>query len=141
MTAKSTPTRVPADPSKWSEKSQRSVAADFTKDYTDIVYDCWRCKEPAVFSAADQKHTFEVKKASIDQRRTLCGDCWKELLRIERNLRICEEQWSQSKKSLKLDTSFLSGWLDLVIEREQYVPYRPDTAKKNMLRKLLDEGS
>jgi len=52
---------------------------------------------------------------------------------------MAKEQWSQSKESLKLDGSFLGGWLDLVTEREQYVPYRPDTAKKNMLRKLLDE--
>jgi hypothetical protein len=66
---------VPADPSKWSEKSQHSVSfhcvKQYTARYTDIAYNCWRCKKATVFSAADQKYTYEVKKAPIDQRRIL----------------------------------------------------------------------
>jgi Probable zinc-ribbon domain len=74
---------VPADPSKWSEKSQQTLSFDFMKVYKDIAYNCWRCKQSAVFSAADQQYTYEVKKALIDPRRILCTECWKELLEIE----------------------------------------------------------
>ncbi len=41
------------------------------------------------------------------------------------------------KSMLKADRAFLSHWLDLLEKREHYVRYRPDKAKKNMLRKLL----
>jgi hypothetical protein len=129
---------VPADPSKWSEKSQQTVSFDFVKEYKDITYSCWRCKKSAVFSGVDQKHTYEVKKAPIDQRRILCAECWKELLEIDRDIRMCEQQWAESKKMLRSNADFLTKWLNLLTTRERYVRYRPNTAAKNMLRKLLE---
>jgi Probable zinc-ribbon domain len=130
---------VPADPSKWSDKSQHSVSFHWVKEYTDIAYNCRRCKKAAVFSAADQKYTYEVKKAPIDQRRILCTECWRELLEVDSNIKHCEQQWAESKNSLRSNTEFLTKWLDLLTTRETYVPYHPNTATKNMLRKLLDQ--
>jgi hypothetical protein len=125
----------------WSERSQLSLSAHYVKEYTDHHYVCWRCKRKAVFSAADQKHTFEVKKAPIDQRRTLCTECWRGLLEIDRDIKLCEQQWAESKKSLRLNADFLTKWLGLLVLREEFVPYRPDTAAQGMLRKLLDEAN
>jgi hypothetical protein len=130
---------VPADPSKWSEKSQHSVTFHWVKEYTDIDYNCWRCKKAAVFSAADQKYTYEVKKAPIDQRRILCAECWRELLEVGSNIKQCKQQWAESKNSLRSNAEFLTKWLDLLTTCETYVPYHPNTAAKNMLRKLLDQ--
>ena len=130
---------VPADPSKWSEKSQHSVSFHFVKEYTDIAYNCWHCKKAAVFSADDQKYTYEVKKAPIDQRRILCTACWKALLTIDRDIKQCEEQWAESKNSLRSNAGFLTKWLNLLTSREGYVPYHPNTAAKDMLHKLLDQ--
>ncbi len=115
---------VPADPSMWSERSQLSLSAHYVKEYTD-----------------HQKHTFEVKKAPIDQRRTLCTECWRGLLEIDRDIKLCEQQWAESKKSLRLNADFLTKWLGLLVLREEFVPYRPDTAAQGMLRKLLDEAN
>jgi hypothetical protein len=131
---------VPADPTQWSEKSKQSVAFHFRRKYEDISYKCWRCKAECVFTAQDQQYTFEVKKASIDQRRSLCSTCWLESHRIRARLKECEAQWSESKVNLQIDKVFLSNWLDLLIRLEEYVPYKPDTAKKNMLGKLLTEA-
>ena len=128
---------VPADPSQWNEKSQRSVAFGWTTDYEDIEYTCWRCRKAAVFSAADQKYTFEVKKAPIDQRRSLCPDCWKALLAIDKDIEGCQANWASSKVTLSKDKAFLSRWLQLLVSKEEYVPYRPDTAAKNMLQKFI----
>jgi putative zinc ribbon protein len=133
------PHSVPADPSKWSEGSQHSVSFHYVKEYNDITYNCWRCKNSAVFSAADQKYTYKVKKAPIDQRRILCTECWRELLEIERDIKQCEHQWAESKRSLRSSVDFLTKWLNLLTSHERYVPYHPNTAAKNMLRKLLDE--
>ena len=137
MASDNDPSVLPADPSKWSEKSQRSLTAEFTKEYTSLQYNCWRCKASSIFTAADQKYTYEVKKAPIDQRRILCADCWKRSLEIGSALEDCRQQWALSKASLKGDRAFLSNWLSLLVEREEYIPYRPNTATKNMLRRLL----
>ena len=137
MPAHPLPNKVKADPTKWLKKSQRSVAASFTTEYTDIKYRCWHCKAEAIFSAMDQKHTFEIRKASIDQRRLLCEICWKKSLHLAAELKECGAKWNESKRSLKADEMFLSDWLQLLVEQETYVPYRHDTARKNMLRKLL----
>jgi DNA-directed RNA polymerase subunit RPC12/RpoP len=132
---------VPADPSKWSAKSRLSLSVHYVKEYTDHQYVCWRCKRNAVFSAADQKYTFEVKKAPIDQRRIHCTECWRRLLEIDRDIKLCQQQWAESKKSLRVNAGFLTHWLSLLVLREEFVPYRPDSAAQRMLRKLLDEAN
>jgi hypothetical protein len=130
---------VPADPKKWAEKSQHSISFHYVREYNDITYNCWRCKKSAIFSAADQQYTYEVKKAPIDQRRILCADCWRESLVIKRDIRLCERRWSESKTALRSDANFLNGWLELLTSREGYVPYHPNVAIKNMLRELLEQ--
>lgn len=128
---------VPASPRQWSEKSQRSISAAFTSNYEDREYNCWSCRKPSVFTAADQKYTYEVRKAPIDQQRMLCNECWKASLKIAKELDGFASQWAAQKASLRHDKRFLSRWLELLEQREHYVRYKPDTAKKNMLRKLL----
>ncbi len=130
---------APADPRLWSEQSQRSVSAGWTTEYRDIEYACWRCGAAAVFTALDQKYTFEVKKAPIDQRRTLCESCWRRSLEIANQLRDNADRWAREKPHLTKDRDFLEGWLNLLREQEEYVAYKPDTAKKNMLERLLSE--
>jgi len=128
---------IRADPGQWSEKSQRSVSSLFTSRYEDREYKCWSCGKSAVFTAEDQKYTYEVRKAPIDQQRVLCAECWKLSLQIAKELESCETRWATEKSILEVDKVFLSHWLDLLEKREHYVRYRPDKAKKNMLRKLL----
>ncbi|WP_374334559.1 zinc-ribbon domain containing protein [Leeia sp.] len=129
---------VPANPANWCETSQRSVSAAWTRHYTDRPYTCWRCKVACVFTAADQRYTYEVKKASIDQHRLLCRPCWQRRNAILLALGECQARWNAQRTSLRQDPAFLSTWLALLDEKDQYIPYRRDTAKKNMLRKLLN---
>jgi len=63
------------------------------------------------------------------------------LLEIDRDINLCEQQWAESKKILTSDERFLTRWLNLLASREKYVPYHPNTAAKNMLRKLLDQSA
>ena len=140
MANRASPDTVPADPSQWSESSQRSVSAAWTTEYATYGYTCWRCRERALFTAADQKYTYEIKKAPIDQKRILCEICWKQMNAITAELANCEEAWLRSKPKLRSDRAFLQAWLSLLQEREQYVPYKPDVARKNMLAKLLSDA-
>lgn len=131
---------MPADPSKWSEASRRSVSADWVKEYTSLRYRCWRCRASSVFTAADQKYAYEVKKADINQQRVLCEACWKRSNVIESELERCENSWATAKATLRTDRAFLKNWASLLEERDEYVAYRPDVAKKNMLAKLLRDA-
>jgi hypothetical protein len=97
MKAPARPGVAPADPSLWSEKTQRSVVAAWTKEYRDIAYRCWPCRAHALFTVQDQKYTLEVRKAPIDQRRSLCHDCWRKSLEIARALKMFEERWREEK--------------------------------------------
>jgi hypothetical protein len=129
---------VIADPSQWSIKSRQSLKAFFyEKEYTDIEYSCWRCRTTALFTAEEQKESFEVKKNHLDQRRILCQTCWDEANALRKDLASCQQRWAGAKKSLQKDKEFLERWLELLRRLEQYVPYRPDTARKNILQKLI----
>ncbi len=134
------PASVPADPEQWSEKSKQSISYSFTREYTDKSYKCWHCKVECLFTAQDQKYTYEERKASIDQQRLLCAACWSESHRIRNMLLECEEQWAQHKAKLRTDKLFLNHWVKLLVSLEAYVPYKPDKAKKNMLAKLLENA-
>jgi hypothetical protein len=141
--SKQNPSSIPSNPDNWSEKSKQTVTFEFgfRKEYKDISYQCRRCSKPAVFTAADQQFTYEVKKAHIDQNRILCKLCWRELNDVLARLDQCEEMWRGEKEVLMHDMTFLSAWLELVTRRDEYIPYRPDTAKKNMLQRLLGQPS
>lgn len=132
---------VKADPSQWSKESRQSYAADYTKEYEDIEYFCWRCGTRDVFSADDQKHSYEVKKNYFWQRRILCRSCWMEANKIRKSIAACQKEWAASKATLRKDIRFLSRWLQLLTRLEEYVPYRPDNAKKNMLMKLIKQNA
>ena len=132
---------VKADPNKWSRQSRQSFGAYLTKEYVDIPYFCWRCGKPDVFTAEDQKHSFEVKKNYFWQRRLLCQSCWQQAIVIKKELQSCQKRWASSKPSLQNDKKFLSQWLELLTRLEQYVPYRPDSARKAMLAKLIKRNT
>ncbi|MEK8034906.1 zinc-ribbon domain containing protein [Ideonella sp. DXS29W] len=134
------PGAVPADTSKWSESSRRSVSAEWIKEYTAFTYKCWRCGESSVFSAEDQRYTYEVKKANINQQRILCEACWRRLQAIDAQLGELNDSWATSKQEMKSNRSQLQRWLQLLNERDQYVPYKADVAKKNMLVMLLRDA-
>ncbi|WP_431256861.1 hypothetical protein ACQ86G_19460 [Roseateles chitinivorans] len=66
-----------ADQSAWSESSKRSRSyePDATIRYFDEFYWCERCDAPCVFTAAQQKHAYEVEKRYLFQTRKLCDGC------------------------------------------------------------------
>jgi hypothetical protein len=116
------------------------VSSAWTREYKTYGYTCWHCRERAVFTAADQKYTYEIKKAPIDQKRILCEKCWKRMNAIAAQLEECQGAWLQSKSTLRSDQAFLQRWFDLLQEQEQYVPYKRDVARKNMLAKLISDA-
>jgi len=126
------------NPNQWSKSSKRSTIFHIPPShYEDISYQCARCGENAVFTAAEQKLTFEGRKAYIWQRRVVCPDCWRERQRIERGIRECTTRWKAHKTELQRDAEFLRRWFELL---QTYPNYggRKNHAGIRMLRRLLD---
>jgi hypothetical protein len=128
---------VAADPDQWSEQSKHSVSFHFTREYVDEPYKCWRCGSACIFAAQDQKYTFEVKKANIDQRRKFCTACWSESHQLQAALSKYDLRWAAEKSDLRSNRQFLNEWLELLTRWEQFAPYKQDVAKLDMLRRLL----
>jgi hypothetical protein len=135
------PAGVPCDPEQWSEDSKRSVAYDFApRPYRDKAYRCWRsgCGARDVFTAAEQKHTFEVRKAHISQQRVLCRACHREWVALEREAREHRRRWAAERQALSRDLGFLRQWL-VVLEALPGYNGERDEGNIVMLRRLLGE--
>jgi hypothetical protein len=131
------PAGVPCDPEQWSEDSKRSVAYEFVpQPYRDKAYLCWRCRVPDVFTAAEQKHTFEVRKANVSQQRVLCRACHRERVALEREAGECRQRWAGEGPALRHDREFLWRWLVVLEALPGYNGSR-DEANFVMLRRLL----
>jgi hypothetical protein len=131
---------VPCDPEQWSEESKRSVAYEFRPrlSYRDKAYLCCRCNAPDVFTAAEQKHTFEVQKANISQQRLLRRACHLEWVGLEREAGECRRRWAAERATLRIDAEFLRHWL-AVLEALPLYGGASDEANVAMLRRLIME--
>lgn len=135
------PAGVPCDPEQWSEDSKRSAAYEFRppRSYRDKAFTCWRCNAPDVFTAAEQKHKFEVLKANISQQRVLCRACHLEWVGLEKEAGECRRRWAGERAALRNDAEFLRRWL-AVLEALPGYNGAEDKANVGMLRRLVEEG-
>jgi hypothetical protein len=135
------PAGVPCDPELWSEESKRSVEYEFVppRPYRDKAYLCWRCKAPDVFTAAEQKHTYEVQKANISQQRVLCRECHREWVALERQVGECRRRWAAERSVLIYDPAFLRRWLAALEALPRYGRPRDEGNIAMLSRLVADE--
>lgn len=129
------PATAPVDRSQWSTESQRSYSS--FPLYRDIEYVCYTCGAQAVFSAAEQKRQYEVKKNHISTVRRLCPDCFTLSIKTSNDIRACERAWKEDRKTLGTDSAFLLHWLESMAQYKRFRPYRHNFAIEAMIRKLL----
>jgi Probable zinc-ribbon domain len=133
------PAGVLCDPDCWSAESKRSVAYEFRPPmYRDKAYRCRRCGAPDVFTAADQKHAFEVRKANISQQRVLCEACHRGRAGLEQQAGECRRRWAAERGTLVRDSCFLRQWLEVLESLPGYGGAN-DEASITMLRRLIAE--
>lgn len=134
--------QIPIDTEQWSESSKRSIEYRFPIPYyEDIEYQCLACLSPAVFTAQDQKYTFEVQKRYIWQRRFLCNTCYTTARALSKQHDDFSRQWIANKDKLQNDKQFMTEWLSLI---EALSPYRVKNElachiMQPRLQKLLDK--
>lgn len=136
---------VPMDATQWSEESKRSYFCcghtySASDRYNDIHYTCRRCASPAVFTAADQKRSFEVKKNYIWQSRHLCPACHAQWVQLKAKDRACQARWTEDRRTLMQDEGFMRDWLE-VLEALPTYDGRKQSSMKTCLRKLLNQRS
>jgi len=125
------------DTRNWSAPSRRSLAAEFAgTHYQDMPLRCRRCDSEFVFTAAQQRQAFEVRKAYIWQQRTLCAECWRQRLALTAELRRLQSRWRAQRATLKRDFAALRRWRELLRQLPFY-GCRQDVAQIAMLERLL----
>lgn len=128
---------IKVDQAQWSEPSKRSYAyVARAPHYADVVYRCLKCSANSVFTAAEQKHAFEVKKRYIWQRRILCIACHAALQQLKAREQALRQRWSKTSASLTHDATFLHEWLAALNELPSYGKRR-NTSMSRRLDKLL----
>lgn len=133
-------TRVLADTEQWSEPSKRSAGGGYgyvNGYYHDIHYTCTKCRSPAVFTAEEQKYSFEVQKNYIWQQRFLCGKCFLILSGLRNKHNKFEHRWLLCKNTLQSDKQFINQWLNVIDEIASY-NVNVNYAMRIHLKKLLE---
>jgi len=130
------------DREQWSQSSKQSFEYEVCSEgsYGDIRYNCAKCGAPAVFTAEEQKHSFEVKKSDIRQQRVHCPACNAELFRLRTRERACQARWSAERKTLVRDEAFLLEWLQIIVAIPQYAPRYRNSMGDRLARLLLRLG-
>ncbi len=129
--------KIPINKNAYSDSSKRSVGHEFLGEfYEDIHYQCYKCKQPAVFTAIQQKKSFEIRKEYIDKRRVLCRNCWLELRRLKSEIQEIEYLYSLDKEKMKSDKEFLERWLFILKEIPKFGK-KTNTARIRFIEKIL----
>lgn len=114
-------TKVRLNKSAYSESSKKSIGFEYLGEfYEDISYWCKKCGKSTVYTAQDQKITFEVKKQYMWQQRFLCDSCYKEMTLLKNTLFEMEQYYCNNKEQALKDEVFLRKWLGLLNEYPRY---------------------
>jgi hypothetical protein len=121
----------------WSPKSRGGLDEFFAGEfYEDKSFVCRACGRPSVFTAEQQKYTYEVKKALIYQEHVLCERCFKERNKLEAASKAFLQSWSRNKAALKAKRDQLIRWKE-ILELLPKFGVRQDTARIRMLARLI----
>jgi hypothetical protein len=134
------PSPIFVDTVNWSEQSRRSLKyISAPTQYHDIEYTCYHCRRIAVYSAAAQRESLEVKKAYLWQHRVLCEQCFLARRAFEKEIRGLNSRWLIERNLLEKEPKSLIRWLQILKDLPSY-GVRKNTAHIAMLTKLLENA-
>ena len=127
------------DKSQWSKSSQKSSGGHYdarATHYENIAYRCVKCFAAGIFSAEEQKKSYEVRKEYVGRIPTLCGNCELELTALRKQDKEFLEQWNIHKETLRGNPEFLTNWLHTLNEISKFgKPYNRSAV--TMLSRLV----
>jgi hypothetical protein len=109
--------KVEINKENWSEESKRSYSYDSPIScYQDENYKCYKCGESSVFTAEEQKYSYEVKKNYIWKKRVLCQNCFSEYEALTKKICEFENAWGCEPVAGKGKALYLQEWLSALNE-------------------------
>jgi hypothetical protein len=131
--------RVPVDKELWSEKARGSLDHVFAEAfYEDKPFNCRACGMSSVFTAEQQKYTYEVKKEYTWVQHVLCPVCFERRNKLAAESTASLAVWVRDRAVLTTNAMFLQRWKQVLEDLPQY-GIRKDTARIRMLQKLLQK--
>jgi Probable zinc-ribbon domain len=132
---------VPVEKNHWSEQSRVGLAYAFAPEfYEDRPFTCRSCGTKSVFTAEQQKYTYEIKKAYVWEQHVLCQPCFDERNALTAEAAAIAACWVKEKAALASDAEVLRRWKE-VLELMPRFGVRKDTARIRMLAKLLQSAT
>ncbi len=131
--------KVPINKDAYSDASKNSLGHEFLGEfYEDIHYQCYKCQQPAIFTAIQQKKSFEIRKEYMHQQRILCRNCWLKLRQLKCEMQNIEQLYSLDKEKMKSDKEFLQEWLFILKEIPKFGK-KTNTARIRFIEKILGQ--
>ena len=126
------------DRTQWSQSSQRSSGHYDSRanQYENISYQCVKCELIAIFTAEEQKYSYEVKKQFIRRIPNLCATCQTKLESLLATEKEFQQSWSVNSHALKSNVVFLKDWLTLLREIHTFGKATNYTMVKGILKLL-----
>ena len=132
---------VLVDKELWSEKSRGSLDYVFAQaSYEDKPFACRACGRKSVFTAEQQKYTYEVKKAFTWEQHVLCSACFKQRNELTAESTALAAAWVRDKASLASNAPALRRWKEVLEVLPKY-GVRKDTARIRMLTRRLESAT
>lgn len=133
--------RLPVDVGQWSDAARRRLgylpAPSF---YEDRRFTCRSCQCEAFFTAEQQKHEYEVKKAHYLRQHVLCAPCFARRCELQTFNDHLAALWDAREQGARADVPGLLVWLEVLTDLPQY-GVRRDTARIRMLERLVAEAA
>lgn len=133
---------VEIDREKWSRSSQRSAGGHYdpkAQFYEGISCRCQKCECSFVFTAEEQKETYEVRKEFVWKLPSLCSSCQNIWQALNTELKHIQLQWNEQKAILSTNREFLENWRHLLKEIQTYSRKGSSPSNIKMINKLLNQ--
>ena len=132
---------VPVNKELWSEKSREGLDYVFAgESYEDKPFQCRTCGARSIFTAEQQKYTYEVKKAYTWEQHVLCQNCFRVRNQLSAESASFLAAWKNDKRAAEENVQGVRRWKEILELLPQY-GVRKDTARIRMLSKVLSNAA
>ena len=130
--------RIPIDRSKWHKPFYRGHYDEQAAFYEGIRCRCRKCGLSFVFTAFEQRDSFERNGKYPGWQPSLCTQCHSEFLELVSEEAAYSEKWEKERGTVVQAEAFLKQWLSVLMHAESFQKQRFGH-KIGMIKKQLKE--
>ena len=111
---------IPINRSLWKKPTYQGHYDERAEFYEGIRCRCTKCEESFVFTAVEQRDSFELDGKYPGWAPSLCQKCNSRWRDIEEKEKTYAENWAQKGLSIVPLESFLHEWLSVALEAKSF---------------------